>query len=291
MQLKRNNKIKQLLPPLLLEYIKDFRNYFFFQKYKLFIKKNHILKDKHLDKRCFILGSGPSIKNQNLKLLKNEIVFALNNFYVHHDFNEIVSGDSEKYYMTAPIHRPQTQNEWEAWFSDMEKKIPENVSMIFGLNREKTNIKYILNKNNFFTQQKKYWYFTGKDVNEFYVFDWKDLDIARMIWISETVSIYAIIFAIYMGFSEIYLLGMDHNYICNKEKDFRFYENGIHQKNEEERILKGSSGIKHMSKGLYKIFNQYELIKINTSRKIFNISNNSILDIFDYVNLRDVIKS
>jgi len=36
-----------------------------------------------------------------------------------------------------------------------------------------------------------------------------------------------------MGFSEIYLVGMDHNYICNKENNHRSYKNGIHQNNWE----------------------------------------------------------
>ena len=93
-----------------------------------------------------------------------------------------------------------------------------------------------------------------------------------------------------MGFNEIYLLGMDHNYICNKKNNKRFYQNGLHQNNEEERILKGSSEVKHSSKALYNIFSQYEILKNNTSKQIYNISNNSLLDVFDYVKLSDVIK-
>ena len=44
-----------------------------------------------------------------------------------------------------------------------------------------------------------------------------------------------------MGFKEIYLLSVDHNYICNYESNYRFYQNGIHQNNEVERTIKGAS--------------------------------------------------
>ena len=104
MKSRLKNNIKQFTPPLFLNYVKDFRNYCDFLKHSSLIKTNIILKNKHKGERCFILGSSPSIKDEDLKPLKNEIVFALNNFYVHDDFYEIMSGEGEKYYMTAPFH-------------------------------------------------------------------------------------------------------------------------------------------------------------------------------------------
>ncbi|SVE39785.1 uncharacterized protein METZ01_LOCUS492639, partial [marine metagenome] len=218
------NRIKQFIPPILTNKIIYFRNYFNFLKYKDLLLNNIKLKNIHKGERCFILGSGPSINDEDLKPLKKEIVFALNNFYVHPDFNEIVSGDSDKYYMTAPIHPPQTEKEWKDWLCDMEENMPKNTTMIFGLNRDDTNIKYICDQYNFFNKNKIYWYFSGNIFNDYYNYSPQDVNITRMIWIAETVSIYALIFAIYMGFNDIYLLGMDHNYICNK-KSKRFYKN------------------------------------------------------------------
>ena len=94
-----------------------------------------------------------------------------------------------------------------------------------------------------------------------------------------------------MGFSEIYLLGMDHNYICNNENNYRFYKDGIHQKNEDERILKGASLTKHLSFSLYNIFHQYELLLNNSHINIYNISSNSLLDVFNYVTFEDAINN
>jgi len=284
------NRIKQFIPPILTNKIIYFRNYFIFLKYKDLLINNIKLKNIHKGERCFILGSGPSIINEDLIPLKNEIVFALNNFYVHPDFSKIMSGNKVNYYMTAPIHPPQTEEEWKDWLRDMERNIPDNTKMIFGLNRNDTNIKYICDQDNLFQKSEIYWYLSGKIFNDYYNYSPHDINITRMIWTADTVSIFALIFAIYMGFNDIYMLGMDHNYICNKKSKKRFYQNGIHQYNEEERLLKGSSGVKQESKALYNIFSQYEMLKNNTSKRIYNISKNSLLDVFDYAKLKDVLK-
>jgi hypothetical protein len=283
------NRLKYFTPPILVNKTKDFLNYIDFKKYCDIVKNNVELKDKHKGGRCFMLGSGPSIKDENLKPLKNEIVFALNNFYVHDDFPEIMSTNIEKYYMTAPTHPPQTEKEWTNWFADMEKNMPINANMIFGISNHINNINNILEQNHFFKNHQKYWYYAGININDYYQYRPRDIDIVRMTWMANTVSIYAIIFAIYMGFSEIYLLGMDHDYICNNESNCRFYKNGIHQNNESNRITKGSSRTKKESLGIYKVFSQYELLLKNSNTKIYNTSRNSLLDVFNYVTFNDVI--
>ena len=290
MKSRLKNSIKQFIPPLLLNYVKDFRNYYDFLKHSYLFKTNINLKNKHKGEKCFILGSGPSIKDEDLKPLKNEIVFALNNFYVHDDFSEIMSGDVEKYYMTAPIHPPQTETEWKEWFSDMENNMPKYVNLIFGISNQINTAKRILDHYNLFEHNQKYWFYGGININDYYNFKQRDIDITRMTWKADTISIYSLIFALYMGFSEIYLLGMDHNYICNNESNYRFYQKGIHQNKEVERTIKDASRTKHLSFGLYKIFHQYELLSNNSNAKIYNISKNSLLDVFKYVTFKDVIK-
>jgi hypothetical protein len=45
-------------------------------------RKVAALKDKHQGRRCFIIGSGPSLKIADLDRLKNEITFACNKIYL-----------------------------------------------------------------------------------------------------------------------------------------------------------------------------------------------------------------
>ena len=56
------------------------------------LAKNRSLKNLHAEKRCFIIGNGPSIKEQDLKLLKDDMTIVVNSFFCHPDA-EIVNPD------------------------------------------------------------------------------------------------------------------------------------------------------------------------------------------------------
>ncbi len=279
--------IKNLIPPLFWDIVQFAKDYKYFSRYRKLVVKNSELKDIHKGKRCFILGSGTSIKKENLKKLKNEIVFALNNFYVHEDFSEIMSGNIEKYYMTAPIHSPQTEKEWKEWFEDMEKYMPNNINMLFGINRDDINIKYIFDKYKIFKHHKINWYYAGKKF--FYEsFDKSAMDITRAIYEGEAVSIYSLIVALYMGFDEIYLVGMDHDYfLYNDESEMRMYSSAKHQKNEFARTFGNMFYINEFLRQ-YKIFSKYKIFDDNYSCKIFNTSSSSLLKVFPKVKFEDL---
>lgn len=51
--------------------------------------RNNALHGRHAGKRCFIIGNGPSILNQDLTVLRDEVTFVLNSFFHHEDFHAI----------------------------------------------------------------------------------------------------------------------------------------------------------------------------------------------------------
>ena len=51
--------------------------------------KNVELKDRHLGERCFVVGNGPSINSQNLRLLKDEMTFFVNRAFLLPDYEYI----------------------------------------------------------------------------------------------------------------------------------------------------------------------------------------------------------
>lgn len=280
----------RFIPPILSIVARRIKERGIFKANKHLIAKNIELRDKHKGSRCFIIGSGSSIKKQNLKPLKNEIVIALNNFYVHPDFQEIMQNNIDKYYMVAPIHSPQTEQEWMDWFKDMDKHTPNNAKMLFGLNKSKINIKYILHKYHLFQQHQLYWYCAEIRSDEYYNFNKQHINIGKLIWQANSASIYALINAIYMGFSEIYLLGMDHNHICLSEDKWRFCKPGVHQKDEENRTHQNKSHTLQHLIGTTKIFKHYQMLDDNCDAKIINCSDISLLDIFEYKSLQEVLK-
>jgi hypothetical protein len=140
-------------------------------------------KNKHVGERCFIIGNGPSLKKMDLSPLKNEITFGLNRIYLL--FPEM--GFSTTYYVTInPNVVEQFASEIEAlpmpkfigWQKDQHLRLTGD--MIFlppspvGLG---------------FTTQ-----------------------LARAMPQGWTVTYTAMQIAHYMGFKNVYLIGVDHNF-------------------------------------------------------------------------------
>lgn len=276
--------IKDILPEPIFEELKSMYSIFSYFKYKDLFSNNIKLKNMYKGKRCFILGSGPSIKQENLKPLKNEILFALNNFYVHEDYLEIMDNkDIDKFHMTAPIHKPQTEEEWTSWFTEMNSKIPLNVNMIFGLNHSDLNIYSIIKKEELFKEHRIWWYFASKRFKQN-----NKIDLTKPLFTAEAVSLYAIQAAIYMGFDEIYLLGMDHDYfLYENESEMRMYNSAKHQNNELSRTFGDDFYIEEFHRQ-YKIFKKYKILRDNTNSKIYNATKGGILRVFQRVDFKNL---
>src|SRR4051812_20507954 len=45
--------------------------------------RNETFPERHPGPRCFIIGNGPSLKEQDLSRLTGEVTFATNSFYLH----------------------------------------------------------------------------------------------------------------------------------------------------------------------------------------------------------------
>jgi len=60
----------------------------FKKQYKVFDEEIKQLHNKHINKRCFIIGTGPSLKYTNFSLIKDEISMGVNNLFMSFiDFN------------------------------------------------------------------------------------------------------------------------------------------------------------------------------------------------------------
>ena len=97
-----------------------------------FLKNNIRFKNKHIGERCFILGSGPSISKQNIKILKGEIVITQNHFHVHDDIKIV----HPMYHCVVPFfHSKEFTADWIEWISSMERKLPHDTQIFCHLNR------------------------------------------------------------------------------------------------------------------------------------------------------------
>ena len=160
----------------------------------------------HANKRCFIVGTGPSLKIEDLNTLyyNNEICFSMNNifrafndtkwqpnYYVVTDYDFI--GDGEKLVN----------------ISESVKFISDCCQLFWEKNHDDSVVK-------FHTQYEWFQNRKPKFSNDF----------ARKSYLGGTVVFACLQLAVYMGCSEIYLLGVDCNYLKGSSENY-FYRQDV----------------------------------------------------------------
>ena len=152
------------------------------------MKQLEKLKGIHSGKRCFIIGTGPSLTVADLELLENEITFGPNRIY------ELFEQTKWRptYYINQDHNLIQT-------FSEKIRNVDAEILFLPVEYKEK----YQGDKYRFFVLKHKEFYPKKAPFSK---------DITQFLAQGFTVTYGAIQIAAYMGFKEIYLLGIDHNY-------------------------------------------------------------------------------
>ena len=271
------NLVKLWLPPILISFgymvvkrVSEFKN-------RRFLRKNERFKNLYVGKRCFIVGNSSSIKNYNLKKLAGEKVFSVSNGYLHSDYN---------------VYKPEFHCVPQLTYSDDEggmnaetasrwiTEITRNTGNAILFFHEK--IRRVRLSKDVLSGREVSWIATsGAAEND------RDIDLARCIFSIQSVPQMAISIAIYMGFKEIYLIGVDHNDLCQNKYEYffdrklmSFKDQFVDENNKLKDDLTTRMGV------YYKLFLGYKRIarisKFNNCN-IFNCSSSSFLDVYPYV--------
>lgn len=230
-----------------------------------------LLKDRHKGSRCFILGAGSSVKQQDMKKMAGEFVISVSNTFVHPDFPLF----RPKYHVLSPVleahGKLHSQEEFVIWLKDMEEKTFD-AEMFFHIGD-----RAMIEENGLFRRRIIHWV----DYSPWDEQSMPEIDLARIpdIWsVSET----AITVALYLGFEQIYLLGFDHDwfnglfvYFFDKEKEFKLHLD------ESKRSFADSEF--QMRRHAY-IFKKYKYL-YSIRKNIFNANAdpNSYVDVFPKV--------
>lgn len=163
------------------------------RKSRMVIRSYH---NKYRGKRCFIIGNGPSLRVKDLEKLKSEICFG-----------------------THRIDKVFKDTNWRPTFY-----CAQDYKMISGVAAEISNIdsleKFIAIVPSIKYPKIKGALFAKINLKSFYP-DFPEFseDVSKEIFEGMTVTYMCIQFAVYMGFSEIYLLGVDHQYSIEMNPD------------------------------------------------------------------------
>lgn len=221
------------------------------------------LKNKHSGQRCFIIGNGPSLTKEDLELLSNEVTFASNR-----------------------IFRIFDQTKWRpTYYAVFDDSIASAEDLTQFVNQLRCEAKFV---------REQGWRSNRKLKDVCYIHSWHSRkylknpcfskDLTKGIYTIATVTYSMIQIARYMGFSEIYLLGVDHKYRNELKKD------GTVVTNEKTKSYFGQEG-KHeksvvaASWEMEEVYRYVENYAKENNFCIYNSTRGGCLEIFERVDL------
>lgn len=274
-----------ILPPNVSYSIKYFKRLFlnYFDNKKIDKKFNDRFKDKHNNDRCFVVGTGPSIKEQNLKLLKNEFVIGVSGLFMHEDIDFI----KPDYYVLPPVFRSHgdfyKEESFISWLKAMGESLRNDVVMFLDIGDKKYIDKYKI-----FRDKQIVWLnYLPFDKNTII----KKINVLYMPSIN-SVSETAIQVAIYLGFKEIYIIGFDHSWY---DVEYKHFDDNYMKFFDEEKfknIIWNSTKNEVFMSIHSEIFNKYKrLYAIKKNIYNANANQNSYVDTFPRVRFEDLLKN
>lgn len=234
------------------------------------LEKNKIFKDIHKNCRCFIIGNGPSLRKHNLTFLKNEITFTVNAFWKH----SIIKEWQPTYYCFAdPIYfdRSDAMNDF---FYKLSSNIKNSTFFIPHYS------KIIIEKRELLPISKTFFIAFR---NELSMTSPSEIDLTGYLPKVINVVQLAIIIALYMGCTPIYLIGVDHDWLSHRSNDRHFYTGTDVNNHKKISGSLANEPYKITIEKVLKLWRGYEnLSRYSTKRdiEIINASKGGFLDVF-----------
>ncbi len=223
--------------------------------------------NKYAGKRCFILGNGPSLNKHDFELLKKEYTFGVNSIF----YMEEKNGFKPTFYVVEDGHVIDDNVQQIKGFKPEFKFLPSNKKFKFWNNKESI----FLNMNRGFYESLSPNFETPR-------FSMRP---DKTVYCAQSVTLINIQLALYFGFSEVYLIGMDFSYKVPESaivdgKDILSQEDGINHFDPRYfgKGKKWHDPKLHNALEAYRFFKQvYERYNV----KIKNASYGGKLDVFD----------
>ena len=245
-------------------------------------------RDRHKGQRCFILATGPSIQQQDLTVLKNEVCIAVSQVYLHDDIRTI----APRYHLIAPWHPPFNFATVQKIFDDFSTYYHDlDVTYFFGYRAYDYSVLDFLKAfPHYLTPKMNFLHYNGIGLDEANHADTAVWDLCRPLFEIRTVIYGAIQLAGFMGFDEIYLIGCDHDYLADVKRvsGHHFYQE---KKGVNDAPHLGAFSTEKWFKEYYDRWCHYRLMQSYlTPRKqrIYNATAGGMLDVFPRKTLADL---
>lgn len=248
-----------------------------FREWKKVLENLH-LKNKHKGQRCFVIGNGPSLSIADLELLKGEITFAANRIFKLFDKTDWKPTYffCIDYLMYGADHKEINKVDADLRFVPIERALAagEVYDEITYYNRVVDCVE--IRDGNIVR---------GKQ------FRFSD-NVEEIVYGGQTVLYDALQVAAYMGFAEIYLLGVDCDFKLEVLEDGTIVENNLEKNHFDESYEEGLDTVVAEVSPLYAIRLAFQKAKEYCESNgiiIRNATRGGKLDIFDRIALEDIL--
>jgi hypothetical protein len=240
------------------------------------LSRGEALEDRHIGKRCFVLGAGSSVSAQDLTKLEGEFVISVSNTFVHPEFLRI----RPQYHVTPAILQGHGAiyelDRFVNWLREMESA-SGLAEMIFHIGDRPW-----IEKHGLFRERQIHWvrYTTVSNLSNC------KINLIKLPYI-HSVSEIAITLAVYMGFEKIYLLGFDHDWF-NGPMVYFYDHKTQHAMQPDHKNFEWVDSEFQMRRHA-EIFKKYKYLN-SIKNNIFNANANasSYLDIFPKVDYQSL---
>ena len=245
------------------------------QEYQPDTDKLSGLYNKFKGERCFILGNGPSLNKHDLSLLEDEYTFAVNSFFYKTEetnFRPTFFVVEDNMVMRENIDKIR---EYQAPY----KFFPADYKAL-----------HPAEDNTFFFRMNQGFY---QKSSPYYCVPRFSVDVSKVIYCGQSVTYANLQLAFYMGFTEVFLIGMDFSYVLPKAHQV----SGNH-------ILSTTDDPNHFHKDYFgkgktwkdpkldRVALSYRQAKLSfesVGRKIYNATIGGQLEIFDRVDYEELL--
>jgi len=234
------------------------------------------LKNKYQGERCFIIGNGPSLNKIDLSLLDNEFTFGVNGIF----YKTKEMGFTPTFFVVEDKHVMMDNVDEINKFDVPFKFFPS----VYKKHITKTPDTFFFNMN------------TGyyNETSDFFCLPRFSLDASKRLYCGQSVTMINLQLAHFLGFSEVYLVGMDHSYVIPESAliDGETIESTDDDPNHFHPDYFGK-GKKWHDPHLDRVERSYKYMRIAyeaTDRKIFNATFGGNLDIFERKKYTDLFK-
>jgi uncharacterized Rossmann fold enzyme len=235
----------------------------------LHLEKIKGLKDKYKGKRCFIIGNGPSLNLHDLNFLKSEITFGVNGIFYKTD----ETGFRPTFYLV----------EDKAVIRDNVERINSYEGVIKILPTDYYD--QIIEKDKVIWFRMNQGYYEGK--SPYFCVPRFSTDCSERVYCGQTVTYINLQLAYYMGFTEVYMIGMDFSY---KVPSSTIINGGVYLSTEDdpnhfhpEYFGKGKTWHNPRLDRVERSYLMAKLVYEGTGRKIYNATCGGKLELFERV--------